>query len=242
VDTEKLREHLEIVEPHLLSVDELLQMLVPTNSIYPIYAKEGKHCEKELGGAINAFLEMKKELGLPSNLTPTIPEDEMPRTSDPNVNIDTKKLQEHLNIVETSIHSVIENIHMINTAHAIYPIRERDGIQCEVDLALTMNALLELRNTLDLYSVSERAKAVEQLSRKEVQCTSTAELLVNWQCPLCQANLSTTLDINKGETEPCLIYKPHYSIPVEAQECPALIFYVTYRHPEINVVASIPEQ
>jgi hypothetical protein len=242
VDTEKLREHLEIVEPHLLSVNELLQMLVPTNSIYPIYAKEGKGCERELGRAINAFVEMKKEVGLSSNLTPTIPEDELPGASGEMRNIDAKKLRDHLDIVETSIHFIIENIHMINAAQAIYPIYKREGIQCETELAGTMNALLELKKVLDLYSVSEQTKVVEQLSRKEVQCTSTAELLVNWQCPLCQADLSTTLGRNKDETEACLISKPHYGIPVEAQECPALIFYVTYRQPEINVVASIPKQ
>lgn len=242
MDTEKLREQLDIVEPYLLSAHESLQILVSTNSIFPIYKKEGKNSEKELSEAINAFMEMKKELGMPADLTPTPTEDEPASTSDAPVNIDAEKLREHLNNVETSILSVTESIHMMNTAHAIYPIRERDGIECETELVGTMNALLGLKSTLDLYSVSERVKAREQLPHKKIQCDSTAKLHVQWRCPLCQADLTTTLAINLSEIEPDLVARPHYTNPVEAQECPAAIFYVTYRHPDVNVVASIPEE
>ncbi len=245
MDTEKLGEQLEVVDTHLLATYELLQTLISTNSIYPIYMKEGKTSKKELKAAINILTEMKEELGIPTDETDETAspaENESESVPEAPVNPDAETLREQLNNVEASVLAVMENIHIINTAHAIYPIRERDGIQCEAELAATMNSLLGLKNALDLYSAAERAKVGEQLPHKEIQCDSSAKLQVQWRCPLCQAELTTTLAIDTAGTEPELVAKPHYSNSAEAQECQAAIFYVTYHHPDIKVVASVPEE
>jgi len=251
VDTEKLREQLEVVETHLLATYELLQTLISTNSIYPIYMKEGKSSRKELREAINALTEMKKDLGLPSDETEistsetetsASSENEPANTLEAQVTPDVETLREHLSDVDASVLTAMENIHIINTANAIYPIHINDGIECETELAATMNALLGLKSALEQYAVAERVKAEEQLPHKEIQCDSSVRLQVQWRCPLCQAELTTTLAINIAEAEPELVAKPHYSNPAEAQECQAALFYVSYRHPELKVVASIPEE